>query len=405
MTATATVPAAAPRVVDTWRVSARPVKAVLLGTFVNKLGAFLQTFLVLFLTARGFTTVQAGLALGCFGAGGLVGVLAGGALADRLGPRLATIASMTGSAVLLLVVLYVRDVPALLAAVTAVGIVGQLYRPAAATLLTEGTPKERQVMVFALYRWSLNLGTTVAPLLGAVLVGISYDLLFWSEAAVTAAFAVIAAVALPPRGSRPVPSGERTAGGYRAVLADRKFVRFLIAMAVNSMVYVQYLAVLPLAMRDHGLSTLWYGAVVALNGFLVITCELVVTKATQRWAVRTVLGAGFVLLGTGYASYALPLGVAAFLLGTVLWTAAEIVAGPTMFAYPGLVAPDHLRARYIGATQVMFSLGAVIGPTLGVASYAALGDRTWLLSGALSLIALAVALGGLTISRSTDDRP
>ena len=116
-----------------------------------------------------------------------------------------------------------------------------------------------------------------------------------------------------------------------------------------------------------------------------------------------IMMAGFVLLGAGYSAYTLPMGVAAFVIGTVAWTAAEIIAGPTMFAYPGLVAPDHLRARYIGATQVMFSLGGVIGPTLGVASYAAFGDRTWLLSGVLSLLALAAALGGMTTTRSTDE--
>ena len=40
---TATV--APPRVFETWTGSGLPVKAVLVGTFVNKLGAFFQTFL------------------------------------------------------------------------------------------------------------------------------------------------------------------------------------------------------------------------------------------------------------------------------------------------------------------------------------------------------------------------
>ena len=33
------------------------------------------------------------------------------------------------------------------------GAVGQFYRPASAALLTELTPKHRQVMIFAIYRW------------------------------------------------------------------------------------------------------------------------------------------------------------------------------------------------------------------------------------------------------------
>jgi hypothetical protein len=34
-------------------------------------------------------------------------------------------------------------------------------------------------MVFAMSRLALNLGMTAAPLLGAALVTISYDMLFW----------------------------------------------------------------------------------------------------------------------------------------------------------------------------------------------------------------------------------
>jgi predicted MFS family arabinose efflux permease len=393
-----------PRVLDTWTRSELAVKAVLVGTFVNKLGAFFQTFLVLFLTHRGFTEVQAGVALGCFGAGGLVGVLSGGALADRLGPRLATLTSMSGSAGLLIAVLYIHDLAPLLVAVSLVGIVGQLYRPASAALLSEFTSKDRQVMIFALYRWALNLGTTVAPLLGAALITVSYNLLFWSEAAAALAFAAIAAVTLPRRAPREAQAArDEQPFGYREVLADRRYLRYLLAMGVNSMVYIQYVATLPLAMRDHGLATAWFSVVIAVNGFLVITCELLVTKSTQHRPIRQVITAGFVLLGAGYSLYALPIGVAAFLIGTLVWTAAEIVGGPTMFAYPGLVAPDHLRARYIGAMQVMFSLGSVAGPAAGVALYRYLGDRFWLVSGAVCILALAFALSGMRRVESADD--
>src|SRR6201999_1438741 len=84
----------------TLRATSAPVRAILLGIFVSQLGGFLQTFLVLFLTHRGFTKLQAGTALGCYGVGAVFGVLIGGALADRLGARIATVVSMGGSGAL-----------------------------------------------------------------------------------------------------------------------------------------------------------------------------------------------------------------------------------------------------------------------------------------------------------------
>jgi MFS family permease len=362
---------------------------MLVGTFVNRLGGFFQTFLVLFLTHRGFSPVQAGLALGVYGLGGLLGVLTGGTLADRLGVRASTLLSMAGSGVLLIGVLYVRSLPVLLVAVALVGLTGQLYRPASATLLAQVTPESRRVMVFALYRWALNLGTTIAPLLGALLVAISYDLLFWAEAAAAGVFALIAVVTLPKaRSGGGEPVAEEPAGSYRDVLRDRRYVCFLLATALNSLVYLQYVAALPLAMHDAGLATGWFGGMVALNGFLVITCELVITKLTQRLPARRVVSIGFVLLGAGFSVYALPLGLAVFAIGTLVWTSAEIVAGPTMFAYPGFAAPARLRGRYVAAMQVMFALGGTVGPAVGVAAYRLLGGSLWWGCGAACAVGL-----------------
>ncbi len=388
---------------NTWTHSPMPVRAILLGIFVNRLGAFFQTFLVLFLTERGFSRFEAGFALTGYGVGSMIGVLAGGALADRLGPRLATLASMGGSAVMLLSVLYLHNYPALLVAVVLVGVIGQLYRPASATLLSELTAPQRQVMIFALYRWAMNLGTTAAPLAGAVLISVSYDLLFWAEAIAAICYAVIAAVALPRR-VRPVAGTEQAdrGAGYRAVLADRRFVLYLLAILVNAAVYIQYVSTLPLTMRDAGLATYWFSVVVAVNGFIVITCELLITKLTQRLPIKLVVGLGFALLGAGLSLYALPWGVAIFLIGTLVWSLAEIIGGPTMFASPGMVAPEHLRGRYIGSMQLMFALGGALGPGLGVFAYDAIGLAMWWCCGLASVLALALAVSGMRRPPSTD---
>ncbi|MEO6700863.1 MAG: MFS transporter, partial [Jatrophihabitantaceae bacterium] len=233
----------------TLRESSVPVRAMLVGVLINQLGGFLQTFLVLFLTERGFTDVQAGLALGCYGAGCFAGVLIGGSFADRLGPRSATFASMAGFAGLLIAVLYLRNFPALLVAVILAGVVGRFYRPAAAAMLSELTPKHRQVMIFAVYRLAMNLGTTAAPLIAVALISVSYQLLFWCDAVTALVYGVIAILTLPrqPIRARLTSREQRRAGGYRAVLADRRYVLYLLAIFVNSAVYIQYVSTLPLA--------------------------------------------------------------------------------------------------------------------------------------------------------------
>nr|BFE56865.1 MFS transporter [Dactylosporangium thailandense] len=381
-------------VLATLRATPAPVRALLAGVLVNQLGTFFQAYLVLFLTARGFSSAQAGWALGVYGAGLVTGLLAGGALGDRLGPRPTTLLSMAGSAVLLPAVLYLHQYAAVLVVVALVGASTQLFRPAASAMLATHTAKQRRVMIFAVYRLVQNIGATTAPLLGALLVAVSYDLLYWVEAASTAAFAVLA-VFLFPRGSgeHAPPSGDR--GGYLPVLRDRRYTLFLLAMFLNVFVYVQYVAVLPLAMRSAGLTTGWYAAMLSLNGFMVVAFELLMTKVTQRRPPRYVAAAGFALLALGHSLYGLQWGVAAFVAGTVVWSLAELIGGPTMFAFPALAAPEELLSRYQGAAQAMYGLGTVLGPVCGVALWLALGPPVWWVFGLTSLAGLAAAWFGM----------
>ncbi|MEU4761937.1 MFS transporter [Actinosynnema sp. NPDC023794] len=368
-----------------WRTfveSPAAVKAMLAGVFVNKVGGFLNIFLVLFLTAQGFSAGQAATALGVYGIGNVVGVLVGGALADRLGARNSTVLSMGGAAVLTAALLYLPDYALLVAAVAVLGAVSQVYRPASATLLSELTPDDRQVMVFAMYRFGLNLGTTAAPLIGFGLYqlgGDDYSLLFWGEAAVAAVYALVAYRVLPAKtgvrqaaGDEPAP-----AGSYVDVLRDRRFLVYLVATFFHAVVYVQYLSTLPLDVQASGVPIFWYTLAVALNGGAVILLELVVTKKTQHMRANLVVAVAFAVIGAGFALYALPLGPAVIVAGTLVWTLGEIIGGPMLFAYPGMAGPAHLKGRYIGSFQFVYGLGAAAGPIVGGFLFLQLGHGAW----------------------------
>lgn len=370
------------------------VKAVLGGVFVNKVGGFLNIFLVLFMTSRGYTAGEAATALGVFGIGNVVGVLIGGALADRLGARNSTVLGMAGAAALTASLLYLPNYALLIGAVALLGAISQIYRPASATLLSELTDDDRQVMVFAMYRFGLNLGATAAPLIGFGLYqlgGDSYHLLFWGEAAVALGYAVLAFYALPARTTTTGPA-ETSAetGSYADLFRDRRYLLYLVATFFNAVVYVQYLSTLPLDVAASGVPIFWYTLAVALNGGAVILLELVVTKKTQNMKPRLVVFTAYALTAVGVALYGLPLGPAVIVIGTLVWTFGEIIGGPVVFAYPGMAGPAHLKGRYIGSFQFMFGLGAALGPVLGGFLFLRMGHAVWpvmAVSGLLAAIA------------------
>lgn len=395
----------------TFRESPLAVKTVLAGVFVSRVGGFLNIFLVLYLISKGYSAAQAAIALGVYGAGAMVGVLIGGALADRLGARNATVISMGGTAVLTASLLYLPDYPLLLAAAALVGLVGQIYRPASATLLSELTPENRQIMIFAMYRFGLNLGAMAAPLIGFALYNLNrqqYTLLFWGEALIALAYAALAQVALPARTPRVIdPGAEATAetqGSYVTVLRDRRYTLYTIAMFFNAAVYMQYLSTLPLDVSAAGLEIFWYTLAVALNGFIVIALELPMTKISQNWPYRVAIAVAFGMVGVGNALYGLPMGPAVVLIATLVWTLGEIVGAPAAFAYPAVAGPAHLKGRYIGSFQFMFGLGSAVGPMVGGALFVQLGHRVWPVLALGSLFAVVFTLAGVrNPAKSSDD--
>jgi MFS family permease len=386
-------------VLATWRQTSSQVRALLAGVFVSRLAGFLQIFLVLFLTHRGFSPSQAGFALGTYGAGAVVGSFTGGLLSDRLAARTATLISMLGSAALIVSIIYLRLYLLVLAAVLLAGVIGQSYRPAAQTLVTELTPPGQLVMVTAMYRLCQNLGTTVTPLIGVALVSVSYNLLFWAEALAAITYALIALRFLPRQVRKqagPAADAERQPrSGYLAVLTDVRYMFFLVAVLLVIVVYVQYTATLPLAIMHAGLSLWWYGAVVTLNAAIVVACEVPATRFVQHWPLRLTAICGFGLIAIGYGMYAISLVPVFLILGTLIWTANEIIGAPTTFAYPGMIAPAHLRGRYIGAMQSVFGLATAIGPIVGVALWYHVGQRVWLWASGVAIVATLAALVGM----------
>ncbi|MEU3552845.1 MFS transporter [Streptomyces fragilis] len=362
-------------VLGTLREAPLAVRTVLAGVLVNRLSGFLNIFLVLFLTAEGHSPGDAVTALGFYGAGAVLGSLVGGTAVDRLGVRAATVVSMAGTAFLTASLLHLPGLPLLLAAVALAGLSAQLFRPASATLLSELTPPDRHVMIFAMYRFGLNVGATAAPLVGYGLYhagGQGYVLLFWGEALIALLYAAAAWATLPARAGRTDRGGRTPDGGegpgrgsYAAVLRDRRFLLYLVAAFCHAAVYVQYTSTLPLYMQDVGMAMFWYTFAVALNGFVVVAFELLVTKYAQTWPLKVTIGLGFAVVGAGVALYGLPIGPAAVVIGTLVWSLGEIIGGPSVFAYPAGAGPAHLRSRYIGGFHFMFGLGTALGPVIG----------------------------------------
>ena len=384
--------APAPSLRANLRAMPRSAWVLFAGSFVNRLGTFVLPFLTLYLTGHGYSPAQAGIAIACYGLGGLISQVAGGLVADRLGRRNAIALSMFGASALTLALWRATSLAAIYPITFALAVFAELYRPASGALIADLLPAEQRVTAFTLYRLTVNVGWAAGLAIGGFLAERNFALAFIGDAITSASFGVIALVALP-HGTRTAKKHERHLATARAsILADRGFLLFLAAVLTTGLIYSQNVSTLPLEIRDAGYGASTYGSLQALNGTLVVLFELVVISWTQRFERFRMIALGNLLIGLGFASLLLVASVPGFVIFILIWTLGEMIESPLASAVAADRAPLHARGRYQSAYGSMFGLAWILGPVLGTSIYQASPDALWIACGLVGVASAALAL-------------
>ena len=359
------------------------------GTFINRFGSFVAVFLVLYLTRRGFSPAQAGLAVAAFGAGSMPASLFSGYLADRVGRRETLILASVLAAVFTMGLAFATTLPSLVLLSALTGLANQMFRAPSMAMLADIVPEERRMAAVGVQRLAINAGFVAGPATAGFLADHSFFLLFAADAATSLALGVIALLWLPrgaPGRDRPRVRGE----GTRAIVRDRPFLLFLLAATVMSAVYAQTNSTFPLWVHDNGFNNATYGGLVGVNGAVIVVVELFLVAYLQRFRTRPVIVVGFVLIAAGFALTLLAHSLLLIAVTVLIWTAGEMVAFPTSGVHVANISPLHLRGRYQGAWGLSWSIGWTIGPSLGTWLYERNTTLLWLGCGVLGIVAAAM---------------
>ncbi|MFU8875277.1 MDR family MFS transporter [Micromonospora sp. SL4-19] len=368
------------------------------GLLINRAGAFALLFLSLYLTAaRGASASLAGVVVGAYGAGGAIGTLLGGVLADRWGRRPTLLAAHLGAAGLMAALAFSRHLAVIAVLAALVGVVHSMPGPAFVAAIVDVVPEERRSRAFNLQFWAFNLGMAVASLLAGVLAEASFVALFLVDAASTLAAAVVIALKVPEtlsRRSRPaatasVPPGRSRRPGLRTALTDRVFLAFVGLTFLLAVLTMQTSTIMPLAMRADGLRPSAYGVVVALGGALIVAGQLFVPRLIQPYRKSSVLAVSTGLMALGFGALTVADDLLVYLGAAVVWTAGQMLAAPPNAQINADLAPPELRARYQSVFYLTFPAASFVAPALGGLSLQHLGERHWLVVGGLGLVAAA----------------
>lgn len=331
--------------------------------FVSRAGGVAQSFLVLYLTQeQHLAPTTAGAVAAAVGAGGIGSQMLGGWLGDRIGRRHTMLVGFLGTAVTLVALGSADTLPAIWAAALGVGLMADLFRPVGSAVVADLHPSQR-VKAFGLLFWAANVGFSVATVTAGVLAQYGYGLLFWINATASIVAALIVWRRVPE--TRPPAREQPRRALLPVLLRDRTMIAMVVLYVGYFTMFLQTFATLPLVMTADGHGPATYGAVLALNGILIVIGQPLAVRLLAGRDPSTVLAVSMLMVGAGVALTALVESGAGYAGSVLVWTLGQIGIAVMFGATFANLAPADLRGGYMGVASATWSVGAVLGPLVG----------------------------------------
>jgi MFS family permease len=213
-------------------------------------------------------------------------------------------------------------------------------------------------------------------------------------------FGLVALFALP-RGSQGAQTNASWSEALRVLRHDRKLHQLLLANFAIGLVFFQLGSTFGLHVTHLGFSPAAYGAILSLNGALIVFCELPMTALTRRFAARRVMATGYLLCATGFALNAFARTIPQLVLCMLVFTLGEMITMPTAAAYLADLAPPQMRGRYMGVSGLTWSMALILGPAGGMKLFATAPALYWTVSGAAGAFAAVVIACSPAIAKTS----
>ncbi len=363
---------------------------------INRSGTMVLPFLSIYLTSSlGFSVQQAGYILSSFGIGSVVGSYLGGAFSDRYGHFFVQFFSLIFSGILFIMLSKVTEYYHLLTGIVVLSIIAESLRPANSASVSFYARPENVSRAFSLNRMAINLGFSVGPAIGGILASIAYRWLFIADGTTCILAGIFFFIyfrnrkGFEPHKSKNNPGSPKTS----SVFKDRKFLFFVLLSSCFAILFFQLFMSLPLFYRDvYGLSEKKIGALLALNGIIVFSLEMIMVYILQRrYSLPSLIFFGMVILGLSFLLLNVYHHTFILLLAMLLLSIAEIFAMPFMATFVVQRSSESNRGSYMGLYTISFSIAHILAPALGAAVITHYGYHTlwWI----ICIVSIVIGIG------------
>jgi predicted MFS family arabinose efflux permease len=375
-----------------------PIWWLSLSQLINRMGTMAIPFMTLYLTQKlRFSIADAGFIMMFFGVGTILGAMLGGRLADQIGYRRVMTGSLFLTGVGFLCLLPLTSFWAISFGVFCLSIVAEGFRPACSMSISRYSSRETRTRSFSLYRLAVNLGWTIASVVGGLLASFDYSLIFWADG-LTCLFSGVFLIFLFKKMKETVETDSKmpmeNLPKTTAIPAwrDPIFMAFVGLTWLGAMIFMQMVWTIPPFFKEiYGFDEWTIGLVMGLNGLIVFAFEMPIIFYVENrrpifWFVR--LGLGLYLLT--YLLLALPFSPMILAISSIIAVSfGETFVMPFSSTFVTKRAPVALQGQYLSFYTAAYSVSNVLAPLIGTQIIAAHGySALWWTTSAAAIVAL-----------------
>jgi len=327
-----------------------------LVVLINRAGTMVVPFLSLYLTEDLHLSLQnVGWIMVAFGSGSVIGAWIGGRLCDKVGFYRVMFWSLTLSGVMFVLLQYTHTMLGFGVGIFLLMIVSDSFRPAAYVAINAYSKPENRTRAVTLIRLSINLGFSMGPAVGGLIIStMGYGGLFWIDGVTCILAGFLILLLLDNRQAaeqQKMEEGTSRLSPYK----DGHYLLFVFIVFLIAFAFMQYFSTVPLFYKNvHGLSERQIGLLLAMNGGLIFLMEMPIIKYLEQSKISTykILIYSTLLLVISFVSLNLFAWSGILIVGMLFMTYGELFNFPFLNRF----ALDRAQRGRSGAYMALFTM-------------------------------------------------
>ena len=266
------------------------------------------------------------------------------------------------------------------------GAVSPVFPIGANAMVADLLPRDQRPSAYALLRTSINLGIVIGPLIGGwIITQFSFSMTYWLASMLLIILAFFAALIINETQTNN-PSTKLM--NKTSIWSDHQFIRVIFLYTMAVMGFVQMFLLLPIYLKQQfnileNQSSLLF----SVNAIIVVSLQYVLTRWTEKFSPLLMMSFGALIYSLAIGSLTFWTIFNGFIFAMVLLTIGELIINPTVTTYVANIAPEHMRAQYMGMLEMVYRFALGISPLIGgILNDFFFPEMIWIFSTFLSLI-------------------